>query len=122
MCYDPKTKQQSSQWKRPDEPRPKKARQSRSHLKSMLIFFSIMRVLCTTNLLHEVRRSTKNITSCCRGVDVESGGKGRGAREELSKIILKYYRSYLVTYVCDLRVSLVTKILLQCIAENVSVL
>ena len=37
--YDPATKQQSSQWKRPDEPRPKKARQSRSHVKSMLIIF-----------------------------------------------------------------------------------
>ena len=37
--YDPETKQQSSQWKRPDEPRPKKARQSRSSVKSMLIVF-----------------------------------------------------------------------------------
>ena len=37
--YDPETKQQSSQWKRPDEPRPKKARQSRSHVKSMLLIF-----------------------------------------------------------------------------------
>ena len=37
--YDLETKQQSSQWKRPDEPRPKKARQSRSHVKSMLIIF-----------------------------------------------------------------------------------
>ena len=37
--YDPETKQQSSQWKHPDEPRPKKARQSRSHGKSMLIIF-----------------------------------------------------------------------------------
>ena len=35
----PETKRQSSQWKRPDEPRPKKARQSRSHVKSMLIIF-----------------------------------------------------------------------------------
>ena len=60
--YDPEAKQQSSQWKHPDEPRPEKARQSRSHVKSMLIFFSIVRVLCTTNLLQEVRLSTKNIT------------------------------------------------------------
>ena len=37
--YDPETKQQSSRRKRPDEPRPKKARQSRCHVKSMLIFF-----------------------------------------------------------------------------------
>ncbi|GFX85027.1 protein GVQW3 [Trichonephila clavipes] len=35
--YDPETKQQSSQWKFPSEPRPKKARQSNS--KSMLIVF-----------------------------------------------------------------------------------
>ena len=37
--YDPETKQQSSHWKRPDKPRPTKARQSRSHVKSMLIIF-----------------------------------------------------------------------------------
>ena len=37
--YDPETKKQSSQWKRPDEPRPKKASQSRSHVESMLIIF-----------------------------------------------------------------------------------
>ena len=37
--YDPETKQQSSQWKYPDEPRPKKARQSRSNVKLMLIVF-----------------------------------------------------------------------------------
>ena len=37
--YDLETKQQSSQWKRPDEPRPKKERQSRSHVKSILIIF-----------------------------------------------------------------------------------
>jgi len=37
--YDPETKQQSSQWKSPGSPRPKKARQSRSTTKSMLILF-----------------------------------------------------------------------------------
>ena len=37
--YDPETKQLSSQWKRPGFPRPKKARQSRSATKSMLIVF-----------------------------------------------------------------------------------
>ena len=35
--YDPEAKQQSSTWKRPDEPRPKKRRQSRSHVNPMLI-------------------------------------------------------------------------------------
>jgi len=37
--YDPETKQQSSQWKSPGSPRPKKVRQSRSRSKSMLIMF-----------------------------------------------------------------------------------
>jgi len=37
--YDPETKQQSSQWKHASSPRPKKARQSRSKIKSMLIVF-----------------------------------------------------------------------------------
>jgi histone-lysine N-methyltransferase SETMAR len=41
--YDPKTKQQSSQWNGPRPPRPKKARQSRNATKSMLIvFFNIL--------------------------------------------------------------------------------
>jgi len=37
--YDPETKQQSSQWKRPMSPRPKKARQVKCNLKSMIITF-----------------------------------------------------------------------------------
>ena len=37
--YDPETKAQSSQWKSPESPRPKKARQSRSNVKVMLIVF-----------------------------------------------------------------------------------
>ena len=58
--YDPETKKQSSQWKRPDKPRPKKARQSRSHVKSMLIIFFD----CGGVVHYEFapRRSTKNIT------------------------------------------------------------
>ena len=40
--YDPETKQQSSQWKSPGSPRPKKARQSCSMTKSMfIVFFNI---------------------------------------------------------------------------------
>jgi len=35
--YDPETKQQSIQWKTPSSPRPKKVRQVRSNIKSMLI-------------------------------------------------------------------------------------
>lgn len=37
--YDPETKQQSSQWNTPASPRPKKARQVRSNIKTMLICF-----------------------------------------------------------------------------------
>jgi len=37
--YDPESKQQSSQWKSPGSPRLKKARQSHSAIKSMLIMF-----------------------------------------------------------------------------------
>ncbi|GFT99722.1 protein GVQW3 [Trichonephila clavipes] len=37
--YDPETKQQSSQWKTPGSPRPKKERQVRSKIKVMLIVF-----------------------------------------------------------------------------------
>jgi histone-lysine N-methyltransferase SETMAR len=37
--YDPETKQQSSQWKHPSSPRPKKVRQVKSNVKSMLICF-----------------------------------------------------------------------------------
>ena len=46
---------QIKEWKCPDERRTKKARQNRSDVKSMLIIFLIVRVLCTTNLLQEVR-------------------------------------------------------------------
>ena len=38
-AYDPETKTQSSQWKFPGSPRPKKARQVRRNIKSMLICF-----------------------------------------------------------------------------------
>jgi len=37
--YDPETKQQSSQWKSPMSPRPKKARHVKSNTKSMIITF-----------------------------------------------------------------------------------
>lgn len=44
--YDPETKQQSSQWKSPASPRPKKARQVLSKTKSMLIcFFDVKGVI-----------------------------------------------------------------------------
>ena len=36
--YDPESQQQSTQWKSPNSPRPKKARQVRSNVKTQLIF------------------------------------------------------------------------------------
>ncbi|UYV72453.1 hypothetical protein LAZ67_9003204, partial [Cordylochernes scorpioides] len=39
VCYDVETKAQSSQWKLPHEPRPKKARQVRSNVKVLLTVF-----------------------------------------------------------------------------------
>ena len=39
-CYDPETKRQSSQWKHAVSPRPKKARQSKSTNKLLMIFYS----------------------------------------------------------------------------------
>jgi len=47
--YDPETKQASSQWKTPTSPRPKEARQVRSNVKTMLIFFSMFEESCTGN-------------------------------------------------------------------------
>ena len=38
-CYDPKTKRQSSQWKHAGSPRSKKARQSKSTYKLLVILF-----------------------------------------------------------------------------------
>ena len=38
-CYEPETKRQSSQWKHAGSPRPKKARQSKSTHKSLMIPF-----------------------------------------------------------------------------------
>ena len=43
--YDPDTEQQSSQWKSPNSPRSKKARQVRSNVKSMLIVFFDVKVI-----------------------------------------------------------------------------
>jgi len=43
--YDPETKRQSSQWKIPTSPMPKKARQVKSNLKSMIITFFDIKVI-----------------------------------------------------------------------------
>ena len=47
-CYDPETKRQSSQWKHAGPPRPKKARQSKSTQKPLMILFLIYMHCVTT--------------------------------------------------------------------------
>ena len=61
--YDPETKQQSSQWKGPPSPRPKKGRQVRSKTKVMLLAcFFILRVSYTTSRLPTGKQLTRNST------------------------------------------------------------
>ncbi|VVC38688.1 Transposase, type 1 [Cinara cedri] len=57
--YDPETKVQSSQWKTPDSPRPKKARQVRSQVKVMLTVFSTTKVLFIMNAVRRKRPEFK---------------------------------------------------------------
>ena len=52
--YDPETKRQSPQWKIPTSPRPKKARQVKSNLKSMIITLTL-RGLCIKNLSQQAK-------------------------------------------------------------------
>jgi len=54
--YNPETKQALSQWKTPNSPRAKTARQVRSNVKIMLISFLMLMELCTRNLflLHKL--------------------------------------------------------------------
>ena len=63
--YDPETKFQSSQWKHPESPRPKKARQVRSNVKVRLTcFFYIPVASCITNTRQKARQLTRSTT--CR--------------------------------------------------------
>jgi hypothetical protein len=57
--YDPETKQQSSQRKSPHSPRPKKARQVKSHAKSMLIVLLTKRESFIGNLFRKSRELTE---------------------------------------------------------------
>ena len=49
--YDPETKRQRCQWKSPTSPRPKKARQSKSKVKVMLITFFDVRGIVPSEFL-----------------------------------------------------------------------
>ena len=61
--YDPETKQQSSLWKSPNSPRPKKPRQVRGNVKPMLIFFSTSKALSTRNSYPLVKPSMASFTT-----------------------------------------------------------
>jgi len=60
--YDPETKQQSSQWKSPNSPWPKKARLVHSNVKFMLIVFSTSKALFTRNSYRLVKPSMASCT------------------------------------------------------------
>ena len=59
-CYDPETKRQSSQWKHAGSPRPKKARQSKSTHKPLMIPFLIALAWSTCTGFPLDRQSTRN--------------------------------------------------------------
>ena len=59
-CYDPETKKQSSQWKHADSPRPKKARQSKSTHKLLMIPFLTALAWSTWTGFPLDRQSTRN--------------------------------------------------------------
>ena len=69
--YDPETKRQSRKWHTANSPRPKKARMSKSKIKSMLIFFKV-RGSSTRNLCHQDKLSIKFFT----GKSLKDSGKG----------------------------------------------
>ena len=50
--YDPQTKRQSSEWHTKNSPRPKKARMSKSRVKTLLLVFFIVKGWFTRNLPH----------------------------------------------------------------------
>ena len=59
-CYDPETKRQSSQWKHASSPRPKKARQSKSTHKLLMIPFFDSTGMTTCTGFPLDRQSTRN--------------------------------------------------------------
>ena len=60
--YDIEANAQLSQWKHPEEPRTKKARQFRSNVKVLFTVFSIAIAWCIMNSCHKVVWSIRNTT------------------------------------------------------------
>ena len=63
--YDPETKRQSFEWHTTESPRPKKARMSKSKMKSMLIVFLTLKVLSIRSLYHPDGQSTLHFMWKC---------------------------------------------------------
>ena len=61
-CYDPETKRQSSQWKHAGSPRPKKAGQSESSHKLLMILFLTALAWSTCTVFPLDRQLTRNTT------------------------------------------------------------
>ena len=70
--YDPETKPQSREWHTANSPRPKKARSSKSKIKSMFISFLTDRGSSTRNLCHQDKLSIKLFI----GKSLKDSGKG----------------------------------------------
>ena len=84
--FDPETKIQSSQWKSQGSPRPKKARQMRSNIKSMLICFLDQKgivhkeffLLVKELMLYSTSKFLNVYGGMCEGSDLISGGTTHG--------------------------------------------
>jgi hypothetical protein len=61
-CYDPQTKQQSSQWKSPSSPCPKKATEVRLNMKSMLVIFLTVRIIIHKKFVPPGQTLNQNFT------------------------------------------------------------
>ena len=83
--YDPTTKRQSSEWQTCHSPRPKKARMSKSRVKSMLIIFFLFtgnssqgvcatRTDCEANILPTGTRAFKKQELCASAVKLQTRG------------------------------------------------
>ena len=80
--YDPETKQMLSQWKSPNSPRPKKARQVRRNVKSMLIVFFDVQGIVHKEFVPLVQPLMESFTvrfwGACRrafGANVQTSGR-----------------------------------------------
>ncbi|UYV64669.1 hypothetical protein LAZ67_3001608 [Cordylochernes scorpioides] len=86
--YDVETKAQSSQWKLPHEPRPKKARQVRSNVKVLLTVFFDCRGVVHHEFLSQGRTTTEEFLSSTPPIPVEDIENNRKVIEETHSELL----------------------------------